>query len=867
MGLFKEMTNDRRICGEKLERNIVMVAACNPAGRNAIIHGSMMRENDLGKEWASGHYQVNELPATMRSLTWQYGALNSSQEKEFVFRRMEMSGHSIPIHLKQDLTELITTSHEAIRDFARKNIFGGLQRTSKDEDIEKNKLRARARAKSSVSLRDIQRVFTIFNFFMKDFPLTHNDPIESMYLTIAVVYYFRLDSDNRKEFICVISKSPSNRNISSDFLSVLDKVMTKVVDELVIPQGTALTTGLKENIFMTVVCSLSFTPLTIIGPPGSSKTLSVNIVSDNANGEESPSIFYRNLPRLSTFHYQCSKTSTSKEVASVFDNAIHRQEKVDPSKHKCLVFMDEAGLPEEEKESLKVLHYYLEGHMSMKAKVGFVAITNHVLDAAKSNRCVSLLRQEPDKDEMMRITNGVLFDSHRVSEGYIQIVRYEDKSFTKEDFSQRLYNAYFELMNCNNREMETFYGLRDFIYFLKFLRRNCHTHNVSMKLSPKTVVHGVERNFNGVEQERFPDIVSIFLSHLSAIKMDVLSMIRQPINVISDALDDLATQTGLKRYTLIIDETEDDSIVRLLHSEGLINISQKCLFKLSKMPENADSEERNLVSGVKYAALKGTRVILSQTDTINESFYDLFNQHFRRVTCRDGTEGLFCNIAIDGVSRRSKVSPSFHSIVHIRKSDLPSLPAPFLNRFEKYRLSVSDVLEFKVKKSLLLERIVFRSMEKIEYFCSIMESKNLCGFCTKDTIRSFLLSVISKMNLEHKEFPSLESSKSFVDHLIDFVEALLLISITSEEVTFLTNHSIKCLPTDQVDALRQLLSKQFIQNPSNMKRSFEEVLGGNPTTVIAELVENIVEMIITQKGIRALVSLATPCAIYSKRLV
>ena len=127
------------------------------------------------------------------------------------------------------------------------------------------------------------------------------------------------------------------------------------------------------------------------------------MVSDNCNGEESPSRFYRNLPRLSTYHYQCSKTSTSKEVASVFESAIQRQERADPSTHKCMVFMDEAGLPEEEMESLKVLHYYLEGHMSTKAKVGFVAISNHVLDAAKSNRCVSLLRQEPDEAEMMRI--------------------------------------------------------------------------------------------------------------------------------------------------------------------------------------------------------------------------------------------------------------------------------------------------------------------------------------------------------------------------------------------------------------------------------------------------------------------------------
>ena len=44
-----------------------------------------------------------------------------------------------------------------------------------------------------------------------------------------------------------------------------------MVGELVIPQGIALTRGLKENVFMTVVCSLSSTPLMIVGPPGSSK--------------------------------------------------------------------------------------------------------------------------------------------------------------------------------------------------------------------------------------------------------------------------------------------------------------------------------------------------------------------------------------------------------------------------------------------------------------------------------------------------------------------------------------------------------------------------------------------------------------------
>ena len=72
----------------------------------------------------------------------------------------------------------------------------------------------------------------------------------------------------------------------------------------------------------------------------------------------------------------------------MFLKASQRQEKLDHAQHRCVVFFDEAGLPEEDRESLKVLHYLLEGHMSMKAPVAFVAITNHVLDAAKSNRSV-----------------------------------------------------------------------------------------------------------------------------------------------------------------------------------------------------------------------------------------------------------------------------------------------------------------------------------------------------------------------------------------------------------------------------------------------------------------------------------------------
>jgi hemicentin len=84
------------------------------------------------------------------------------------------------------------------------------------------------------------------------------------------------------------------------------------------------------------------------------------------------------------------------EVKTVFERAIQRQNgwasthsgKSDDSasnslRRSAVVFMDEAGLPEEAKESLKVLHYYLDD-----PNVAFVAISNRPLDAAKMNRCV-----------------------------------------------------------------------------------------------------------------------------------------------------------------------------------------------------------------------------------------------------------------------------------------------------------------------------------------------------------------------------------------------------------------------------------------------------------------------------------------------
>jgi hypothetical protein len=74
-------------------------------------------------------------------------------------------------------------------------------------------------------------------------------------------------------------------------------------------------------------------------------------------------------------------------VEAVFQSALQKQSDWASSdgrrgvQHVSVVFMDEAGLPEDAKESLKVLHYYLEN-----SSVAFVGISNRPLDPAKMNR-------------------------------------------------------------------------------------------------------------------------------------------------------------------------------------------------------------------------------------------------------------------------------------------------------------------------------------------------------------------------------------------------------------------------------------------------------------------------------------------------
>jgi hemicentin len=155
--------------------------------------------------------------------------------------------------------------------------------------------------------------------------------------------------------------------------------------------------------------------------------------------------------------------------------------------------MDEAGLPEESLESLKVLHYHLD-----RKEVSFVAISNHLLDAAKTNRAVSLYRSEPSIDELRTLAKGCLCDN--VDDPPVEMKK-------DLDLIVKFCPVYHEFMK--NPEFKRFYGLRDFIHFINFLQRQRSKRGITEKV----VMHSLERNFNG--SKLFDSIAKEFMNVVS----------------------------------------------------------------------------------------------------------------------------------------------------------------------------------------------------------------------------------------------------------------------------------------------------------------------------------------------------------------
>ena len=539
--------------------------------------------------------------------------------------------------------------------------------------------------------------------------------------------------------------------------------------------------------------------------------------------------------------------------------------------------MDEAGLPEEEKESLKVLHYLLEGHMSAKAEVGFVGISNHVLDAAKTNRCVMLLREEPDEADMLSIARGVLFNVKDEVYSRAHHVDFGGDLVPANDFALSLCQSYAKMLHDDGELswFDTFFGLRDLIHFLKALRSNSSLEGLKMTLSVQDLVRAIERNFNGVSPNDIRLIAGHFLRPLTSSDMNwsphcLEGAFRDPVHVVQDALQPSGEASSLlsgTRFKLLIDDSRDDSILRLLNVGGVLSLSKKSVFKLSKMPQDVALEELRLISGVKFAALQGKTAVLSQTESINESFYDLFNQHFQSVTGRDGSVDLYTNIAVEGISRRSLVRSEFECVVHVNESDLPLMPAPFLNRFETFRLTIRDVLYSGWERLDELAVIFERSRQSVSKLASVLRECGGIGWVNDEqTLDSLFVDLLPYSSSSSEERESGGTCNDLVGLIIEVVHSISTLRPLPNDVLFVIDMAFDYLSDEDSEALglmsREGIDEMRVEQLVEMLQAPEVNM-----TQASRIVRNLVQMLVTRMTVRRLLQLATPESVFAARYV
>ena len=146
---------------------------------------------------------------------------------------------------------------------------------------------------------------------------------------------------------------------------------------------------------------------------------------------------------------------------------------------------------------------------------------------------------------------------------------------------------------------------------------------------------------------------------------------------------------------------------------------------------------------MKYAALQGKLVVLSQTERVNESFYDLFNQNFSKIESDDSIR-YYANIAVGSISKPCLVDLNFQCIVHMRLSELEHVPAAFLNRFEKYRLSQLDLLQCRSRNLNDDISVIFQAaFQKARELEDVMGVKSFYGAVSEQTIGSIFLDLLS----------------------------------------------------------------------------------------------------------------------------
>ena len=187
------------------------------------------------------------------------------------------------------------------------------------------------------------------------------------------------------------------------FSTILSREQDFILENISLNKGIAKIKSLKENIFLLFVALVTNIPLIIKGKPGSSKTLSAQLITKEMEGKFSRKKFFKFYPSIIQTYFQCTETTTPEDIEEVFIKAKIKLEGLKKDNVTDLpismILLENLELAQNSKNNpLKALNSFLE-YGGNNEGISFVGISNLTLDVSKINRALCL--SVPDLDNSL----------------------------------------------------------------------------------------------------------------------------------------------------------------------------------------------------------------------------------------------------------------------------------------------------------------------------------------------------------------------------------------------------------------------------------------------------------------------------------
>ena len=435
----------------------------------------------------------------------------------------------------------------------------------------------------------------------------------------------------------------------------------------------------------------------------SGKTLSFNLACDMLQGRVlNHSVPFQRLKKAKKSTYQCSVDSTGPKIKVKVDDVLRQQRDINerdddakqPNSHVCILGIDEAGLIPENRQALKSLHDYLD-----MRECSTVMMSNSTLDAAKTSRTVQLLQTPANMTDLEELAWGLLVDEK--AERTLKLAQPGGPWRRK---VQGLCQAFYTLGEVGVLRDQNWFHSRDFVFACRMLRRLIDGRNLPTLFDADILLTVLRRHFQTLAPHDFPILALHFLDRCGLDSTDTGAKVLQSLHAsLQDALDDNADPTSAHcRYTMVVDPTDSEAAVDLLFALKLLDQDSTRVLSLSEFPEDlSPTHQTAVLAQIKRSILEGETVLLVNSAPLQSALYDVINRHYRTDTEDDGTKSCYAQIALDSFSRSVKVHPKFRLVVHVAQSQLSKTPLPFLNRLEKFTLSVSDALQHRIAEVAL----------------------------------------------------------------------------------------------------------------------------------------------------------------------